>query len=132
MRTPDADFSIDLRELVPRRETCEKLDEHGFDMVTHFFWDYDRILRAKRGYQPTPGGARWPAPTAAELGQVLPLRIMHERVKYFLEVEGVTAFYASSDSMKLFAHSAQTEAEVRAQLWLRLESEGLLSEDNTA
>ena len=126
-----AEFFLDLRDLVPRRETCEKMDERGFDMVTHFFWDHDRILRAERGFHPSPGAARLPAPTAAELGQVLPLNMRHEGVEYFLKLGFTHPVYASGDGRKTFgAQPADTEAEARARLWLRLESEGLLPEDD--
>jgi hypothetical protein len=135
MSAPDIDFALDLHDLVPQPDTCERLDERGFDMVTHYFWDHDRLLRAERGYQPSPSAARLPAPTAAELGRVLPRRVRYEDVPYSLSVElgavYYVAYYITGDKRMMFAHqSARTEAEARALLWLRLESEGLLFEDD--
>jgi hypothetical protein len=126
-----AEFFLDLTDLVPRRETCEKMSERGFDMVTHFFWDHDRILRAERGFHPSPVAARLPAPTAAELGRVLPLKVRYEGVPYFLSLDPRSVYYITGDERMMFAQkSARTEAEARARLWLRLESEGLLPEDD--
>ena len=131
MSAPDADFFLDLRDLVPRVDTCEQLDERGFDMVTHFFWDHDRLLRAERGFHPSPAAARLPAPTSAELGRVLPLKVKYEGVPYFLSLDPRSVYYITGDERMMFAQqSAETEAEARALLWLRLESEGLLSEDD--
>jgi hypothetical protein len=134
MSTPDADFALDLRDLVPQPDTCEMLDERGFDMVTHFFWDHDRLLRAERGYQPSPSAARLPAPTAAELGRVLPREVRYEGVPYSVRVElgfvYYTVFYITGDERMMFGYeSAKTEAEARARSWLRLESAGLLDQD---
>jgi hypothetical protein len=125
---------LNLTDLVPRQETCEMLDERGFNVVTHYFWDHDRILRAERGYQPSFDAARLPAPTAAELGRVLPREVRYEGVPYSLRLElGFvyhTVFYITGDERMMFGYeSARTEAEARARSWLRLESEGLLDQD---
>jgi hypothetical protein len=137
MSTPDAKFFLDLTDLVPRRETCEKMSKRGFDMVTHFFWDHDRILRAERGFHPSPVATRLPAPTAAELGAALPETIeLADGKRFFLQgwPLGETHFVQynplNHGGRSKFEVRFHTEAEARAWLWLRLESEGLLLEDD--
>jgi len=140
---------LDLEALVPTRETCERLRDRGFDYLTRFYWIEDRVFFEKKARQPLYKEARLPAPTAAELGEMLPDRIVLEchdgRVHPFwlqTQAEGHPkwgAFYVTKESQNVrapvFRHrdlqtGAKTEAEARARLWLRLESEGLLPDGN--
>jgi hypothetical protein len=120
---------LDLEALVPTRETCERLRDGGFDYLTRFYWVEKQILFERRAQKPLYNEVRLPAPTAAELGRVLPLKVRYEGVPYFLGLDPRSVYYITGDERMMFAQkSARTEAEARALLWLRLESEGLLDE----
>jgi hypothetical protein len=122
---------LDLEALVPTRETCVDLRNAGFDYLTRFYWIQHRVFFEKKARQPLYQEARLAAPTVAELGALLPLEVRYEGVTYFLEVDVSVAAYVSGDSKKVFAnHGGKNEAEARALLWLRLELEGLLPDDN--
>ena len=150
------DAILDLEKLVPTQKTCSALAEAGFPQcVTWTYVDrgsgFDlRLRESLRGQTFDASDRLLPAPTAAELGEMLPDRIALEyhdgRVHPFwlqTEAEGHPkwgAFYVTKESQDVhapfFRHcdlqtGAKTEAEARAQLWLRLESEGLLFEDDT-
>jgi hypothetical protein len=135
MKATVSESILDFEELVPTRETCARLTDAGFPPRTYFCWHVnirDEWQIFCNGFDSVKPGPI-PAPTAAELGQVLPLNMRHEGVEYFLKLSLTRPVYASGDGRKTFGvRPADTEAEARALLWLRLESEGLLSEDNTA
>ena len=143
---------LDVEALVPTQETCARLTDAGFPLRTYFCWHVD--IRNEwqifcNGFDSIKPGPI-PAPTAAELGEMLPDRIALEyhdgRVHPFwlqTEAEGHPkwgAFYVTKESQDVhapfFRHcdlqtGAKTEAEARARLWLDLNSRGLLSENNT-
>jgi hypothetical protein len=126
-----SDHILKFEALVPTREMCERLRDGGFDYLTRFYWVEKQILFERRAQKPLYNEVRLPAPTAAELGQVLPRQVRYEDVPYSLGVELGAVYYITGDERMMFAHkSARTEAEARARLWLRLESEGLLPEDD--
>jgi hypothetical protein len=148
---------LDVEALVPTQSTCEQLADAGFRGNTYFRWGQpgggatgtphwivDHKSEAKETFF-----CLLPAPTAAELGAMLPDRIALEyhdgRVHPFwlqTEAEGHPkwgAFYVTKESQDMhasfFRHcdlqtGAKTEAKARARLWLRLESEGLLPEED--
>jgi hypothetical protein len=149
------DAILDLEALVPTRETCSALVEADFPQcVAWSYVDrgrgfYLRLRESLRGQTFDSSDRVLPAPTAAELGAALPDWIdldyagRHFRFWLQFEAEGSPkwgAFYVSLDKKSgpaaFFRHlelqaEGHTEAEARALLWLRLESEGLLSEDDT-
>lgn len=141
---------LDFEALVPTHETCERLGKADFPQCVA--WTYVdrgrgfdlRLRESLRGQTFDVSDRLLPAPTAAELGAALPdwldLDYAGRHFRFWLqfETEGWPkwgAFYVGLDKKSgpkaFFRHlelqaEAYTEAEARALLWLRLESEGLL------
>ena len=128
---------LDLEALVPTTVTCERLGKAGFPQcVTWIYVDRGRgpdlrLRGSLRGQTFDVSDRVLPAPTAAELGRVLPLKVRYEGVPHFLSLDPRSAYYITEDDRMMLAQkTARTEAEARARLWLHLESEGLLLGDN--
>ena len=125
---------LDLEELVPSRETCQRLADADFQDETYFAWvqaygTYPwQVAKAERMYAAITGDNLLPAPTAAELGALLPDTISVDGVSSLLICAPTeTGWHLQYDSgAKMLTQEGPTEAEARALLWLELKERDLL------
>ena len=130
---------LDLEELVPSRETCEKLRDAGFPQATRFVY-FAGAAQGPEYWDWTSDDlnnfcAPIAAPTAAELGASLSKAASGtpgRMVDSFSFGDG--SYWAAclkdcnGGERNICCKNADTEAEARALLWLDLHERNLLPE----
>ena len=134
---------LPFKDQVPTLDTCRRLDEAGFPRGTQYKWHVtpaSRRLWTRRemcGKTFSEKDTLLPAPTAAELGAVLPRKVYpplqdgyYEPCFFLSQDDGgfVAAYRGAKEIVEdLRAHKDQ-ESEARAQLYLYLHEHDLLPE----
>ena len=125
---------LERTDLVPAPEACKQLANAAFPQDTYFRW-------VQHGNKKPFLSTTWSsqneaftvvaAPTAIELGALLPATIKLGKDTYLLKCrcllsESWECFYSHPDRDKLYKRLNESEAKARASLWITLHKHNLL------
>ena len=118
-------------EMVPSSETCKKLWDLGIQVETYFYWvdpfkcDYlpdgvpylmIRYPHEKMG----PGYRNFPAPTASEIGGLLPRNLHIDGIRYNLQIQKTeSSWFVQYELYKAVIHKSLAEALAQMMIWLK-------------
>jgi len=135
---------MELTKQVPSLELCKKLKELGWDKETLYGWytdeckfyvEYDAVaeseseLAREHGAFYTPIRIE-PAPTVAELGEVMPCKVKISGMDMYLETvkheDYFECYYKFLNVACSVFFQEATEADARAKMWIYLKENKLL------
>lgn len=108
-------------DLVPNRETCERMKKLGWKAETFFVWARLRtgvyvVPRVNGGQQVSPPAWVCVAPTAAEIMEKLP----YPATRVSVGIPGKRYVASATVGQTLFAGGGPTPAQALAELWIKV------------